>query len=91
MPKPEENILDSWSRVIDQMAENSRRRDDEALETMRTALPIKIGELGGMGHTELVQVLRDKSGWGSHDPRQTIVMQEYCDAVQAEILTRLRK
>jgi hypothetical protein len=88
-PANQQGSVTDWSDIIRRQGEESRRRDDEQLEGLKEQVKLKIQAVDSTEGTFLVQELRRYAGWGSHDPRQTVEMQKYVDAVEAELIKRL--
>jgi hypothetical protein len=85
----EQGSVSDWSDIIRRQGEEARKRDDEQLKGLEESVALKTKSLPSTEAAYLVRELRTYAGWGSHDPRQTIEMQKYVDAVEAELLKRV--
>ncbi len=85
-----DSSLGDWSETIQKQGQQHALEREQQLEAMRAELPVKIGELPGLEHDGLLDVLLAASTGGSMwFPEEQELWQQYAAAARAEVLRRM--
>jgi hypothetical protein len=81
----------SWNDAVKEMAAESKRQADEALERFSREMVPNTLALPHLSGEQLLYIFGEYSNKPSGDQRMVIAYRQYADALRAEILRRLNK
>ncbi len=89
MTKGAPSTLETYSDIIAGMAERRAEEERIRLDDMEQKLPSEIARLTAHSHERLLTLYEQFMG-GRMSPRETVLRQQFFDAIKAELLLRLK-
>lgn len=82
----------AWTEIAKRLAEESRRRDDEALAAFEQELKTKLlPSMKWLDRYQLIDRLMEWSAKDDHDPRMVALYTQYKMALRKEVFRRFNK